>query len=177
MEQVECWVQLHHCSTSSRNRLLVGRLTIEPVPNSPLGVSPFRFCPPDGPAAVKYLNMPPAIARPSLLRSEIAAGFSHQELASLAHSRRPLARRRPHLHCGVCNILIVVFYDTPSYLRSQLPPSSRPCLCPSYTPTPISPLLYADNRSSPFSRLLRRPVTSVLFYPPIFSRTRALAVP
>ena len=67
VEQVECRVQLQHCSTSSRTRLLVGRLTIEPVLNPSVGVSSFRFCPPDGPAAVNYLDTPPSIARPSLL--------------------------------------------------------------------------------------------------------------
>ena len=44
------------------------------------------FCSPDSPAAVEYLDMPPAIARPSLLRSEIAVGILHRELTLLAHS-------------------------------------------------------------------------------------------
>ena len=46
----------------------------------PIGVSPFLFCPLDGRAAVADCNTPSAIARPSLLRSEIAAGLSHREL-------------------------------------------------------------------------------------------------
>ena len=50
----------------------------------------------------------------------------------------------------VCNIRLIDCLYTPLYLRSQLPPSSCPRLYPSYTPTPISPLLYTDNRSSPF---------------------------
>ena len=88
VEQVECQVQLQHRSTICRARLLE-QLTVEPVPNSPVGISPFLFCPPDGPAAVKYLNTPPAIARPSLLRSYIAAELSHREITPLTHSRRP----------------------------------------------------------------------------------------
>ena len=55
-----------------------------------------HFRPPNGPAAAEYLDTPPAIARPSLLRLEIAAGLSHRELTPLTESRRPLARRRPH---------------------------------------------------------------------------------
>ena len=94
-------MQLQHRSTISRARLLE-QLTVEPVPNSPVGVSPFLFRPPDGPAAVEYLNTPPAIAQPFLIRSEIAAGILHRELTPLAHSRHPLARRKQHLHCGLC---------------------------------------------------------------------------
>ena len=84
VEQVECRVQLHHRSTVSRARLLE-QLTIEPVPNYPVGVSPFLFCPPDGLATVEYLDTPPAIARPSLLQSDIAAGLLHRELTPLVH--------------------------------------------------------------------------------------------
>ena len=43
----------------------------------PIGVYPFLFCPLDDPVTVKYLDMPPAIARPSLIRSEITAVLSH----------------------------------------------------------------------------------------------------
>ena len=77
----------------------------------------------------------------------------------------------------VCNIRLIKFLSTPLYLRYQLPPSSRPLLYPSYTLTPISPLLYTNNRSSPFPLLECRPVTSVLFYPPIFSHAGARSVP
>ena len=101
LEQFECRVQMQHHSTNSWARLLE-QLTVELVPTSPVGVSPFLFSPPDGPSAVEYLNMPPAIARPSLLRSEIVAGIFHRDLTLLAHSRRPLAHWRPHLHRGVC---------------------------------------------------------------------------
>ena len=101
VEQVECRVQLQQRLTISQARRL-GRLTLETIPNPPVGVSPFLFSPPDGPAAVANRDTPPAIARPSLLRSDIAAGLLHRELTLLAHSLRPLARRRPHLHCGVC---------------------------------------------------------------------------
>ena len=51
VEQVECRVQLQHLLNSSHTRLLVGRLTVEPIPNPSVGVSPFLFCPPNGPAA------------------------------------------------------------------------------------------------------------------------------
>ena len=102
VDQVECWVQLQHRSTSFWTRLPVGQLTVEPVLNSPVGAYPLRFRPPDGPAAVKYLGTLPSIARPYLLRLEIAAGLSHRELTLLTHNRRPLTCRRPHLHRGVC---------------------------------------------------------------------------
>ena len=62
----------------------------------PVGVPPFRFCTPNGPAAVADRNTPPAIARPSLLPSEIAGGLLHQELTPIAHSLRPLSLRRLH---------------------------------------------------------------------------------
>ena len=90
VKQVECQVQLQHRSTISQ-ALLLEQITVELVPKSPVEVSPFLFCPPDGPAAVEYLDTPPAIARPSLLRSQIAEGLSHRELTLLACSRRPLA--------------------------------------------------------------------------------------
>ena len=101
VEQVECRVQLQHRSTISRDRWL-GGLTLELVTNPPVGVSPLLFRPPDGPAAVANRDTPPAIARPSLLRSEIATGILHRELTPITHNRRTLARRRPHLHRGVC---------------------------------------------------------------------------
>ena len=66
VEQVECRVQLQHRSTISWARQLE-RLTVELVPNSPVGVSPLLFCPPDGLAAVDNSDTPPAIAQPSLL--------------------------------------------------------------------------------------------------------------
>ena len=106
VEQVECRVHLQHCLTISWARLLE-QLTVELVPNSPLGVSPFLFRPPDDLAAVEYINTPPAIDLPSLLQLEIAAGLSHRELAPLVHSLRPLARQRPHLHCDVCMCVCV----------------------------------------------------------------------
>ena len=103
MEQVKCKVQLQRCSTISQ-ACRIEQITVELVPNSPVGVSPFLFCPPDGLAAVAYRDTPPAIAWPSLLRSEIAAGLLHRELTPLTHSRRPLARQRPHLHYTVAYV-------------------------------------------------------------------------
>ena len=102
VKQVECQVQLQHRLTSYCTHLLVGKLNVEPVPNSPVGVSPFLFRSPNGPAAVEYLDTPPAISWPSLIQLEITAGLLHRELTLLAHSRRPLARQRPHLHRGLC---------------------------------------------------------------------------
>ena len=148
MEQVKCRVQLQHLSTISWDRRLE-RLIVELVPNSHVGVSPFLFCPPDSPAAVEYLYMPPAIAQLYLLRSEMAAGLSHRELTPLAHIRRPLARQRPHFHRGVCVCVCVTyvlltfnilhFISNPDFLRLSVPvcipailqPRSLPC----YTPT------------------------------------------
>ena len=146
VEQIKCRVQLQHLSTISRAHRLE-RLTVELVPNSPVG----------GLDAVDNLNTPPAIAWRSLIRSDIIAGLLHQDLTPLAHSRHPLALRRPHLHRGVCvcvcvcNKILVVFYATPLYLRSRIPPSFCTRLYASYTPTLISPLLYSET-ASPLSR-------------------------
>ena len=139
-------MQLQHHLTISQACLLE-QLTVELVPNSPVEVSPFIFCPPDGPAAVEYLDMPIAITWPSLLQSEIAEGFLHRELIPLAHSRRPLARRRPHLHRGVCvcvcvcvcNIRLIFFL---CYSSISLIPTS------SVFPFPSVPQLYANSNIS-----------------------------
>ena len=53
LEQVKCRVQLQDLSTGLRNCLIDGRLTIEHIPNPSVGVSPFLFCPPDDPDAVR----------------------------------------------------------------------------------------------------------------------------
>ena len=133
MDQVKCRVQLQHCSTISWARRLE-RLTIELVPNSPVGVFPFLFRPPDGPAAVDNIDTPPAISWPSLLRSDIAVWLSYQELTPLAHSRRPLALRMPHVDRGVCvTNFLLSFYATP------------PIPTPSVFPPPSVPQLYADS--------------------------------
>ena len=159
VEQVKCRVHLQHCSTIFQACLLE-RPTVEPVPNFPVGVSPFLFCPPDGPAAVDYLNTPPATARPSLIQSEIPEGISHQDLSPLAHSRRTLARRRPHLHRGVCvcvcvcNVFLFVFNSILSAILfppNRLPSSPQYCrgFYPSYTPTylPLPIPIVADHCS------------------------------
>ena len=52
--------------------------------------------------------MPPAIARTYLLRSDIEAALYHQDITPLAHSRRPLARRRPHHHYNVVCVCVCV---------------------------------------------------------------------
>ena len=144
------------------------------------------FCPPDGPAAVKYLDTPPSIARPSLLRLKVAAGILHWELTPLVRSHHPLACWRPHLHRGVClcvwvcvcvcNIIIIVFYATPPYLQSRLPPSSLSRLSPSYTPTPRYPLLYANNHLYPVPSPVRCPVSFFRSCTPRFSHVRSQAV-
>ena len=170
-------MQLQHRSTVYRACRL-GRLTLETIPTPPVGVSPLLFRPPDGPAAIDYRDTPPAIAQPSLLRLEIAAGILHRELTPLAHSRRSLARRRPQLYCGVCiyvcvcvcvcvrvrvcvcvcvcvcNICLFNCLSTLLYLRSRLSPSSCTLRCPRYTPTTKTPFLYADNQSNTLSAYL-----------------------
>ena len=71
----------------------------------------------------------------------------------------------------VCNILLVVFYATPLYIRCHRAlPYTR------YTLTPISPLLYADNYPSPYPHPWSRLLLSVLSLSPRFNHTRALAV-
>ena len=116
----------------------------------PVGVSPFHFRPTDGPAAVADRDTPLAIARPSLLRLEIAEGISHRDLTPLAHSRRHLARQRPNLHRDVCvcvcvcNIRLFDLKSIPHYSQHQLSSSSHPLRYPSYALTPMSPLLYTD---------------------------------
>ena len=103
VEQVECQVQLQHRSTGSRNRLIDGQLTVEPISTPPIGVSPFRFRHTDDPAAVRYPNTPLSIAHPSLLRLEVAVGLSHWDLTPLTHLCSPLAcRRQQHNYTGVC---------------------------------------------------------------------------
>ena len=158
MDQVKFWVQLQHFSTGLQNRLLDRRPTVEPIPNPPVGVSPFLLCPTIDPSAVVYPDTSPATARLSMIRLEITAGLSHWEITQLVHRCLPLARRRPHRHYTliyvcvcvcvcvcmcVCNLRLFNCLSTPIYLRFNLSPSSHPRLCPSYTPSPISPLLYA----------------------------------
>ena len=147
--------------------------------------------------AVANGGLPPAIARPSLLRSEIAAGILHRELTPLTHSSRPLARRRPHLHRGVCvcvcvcvcvfvcvcvcvfvcNIRLFDLLSTPHYLRSQRAPSSHILCYPSDTPTPRSPFLYADNYPSPCPSPCPLLLSSIPYFSPIFSHARVRTVP
>ena len=122
VEQVECRVQLQHRSTVSQTRLLDGGLTVEHIPNSSVRVSSFRFCPPDEPAAVKQPDTLSAIARPSLLRSEVSAGTYRWDLTLLAHSRRPLARRRPHRHYTMVCLWDMRLFDC--YLYSTLFPDA-----------------------------------------------------
>ena len=86
----------------------------------PVGVSPFLFCPPDGPAAVANCDTLPAIAWPYLLQSVITAGLLYQELTPLAHSRCPLARRRPHLNRGVRVCVCVYVCVCVTYILSSL---------------------------------------------------------
>ena len=74
----------------------------------PVGVSPLLFHSPDGPEAVGLPDMPLVIPRLSLLRSDIAAGLSQRELKLLAHSRRPLAHRRPHRQYTVLCVCVCV---------------------------------------------------------------------
>ena len=54
----------------------------------------------------------------------------------------------------VCNIRLFDCLSTPLYLRPRLSLSYRTRLCPSYTPTPISPLLYADSLAKTVSASL-----------------------
>ena len=107
-EQVECQVQLQHCSTSLWTCLLDGRLTVEYIPNPPVGVSPFRFHPPDEPTAVKSPDTPLSIDWLSLIQSEIVAGLSYWKLTPLVHSCRPLACRRPYLHYTILCVCVCV---------------------------------------------------------------------
>ena len=99
VEQVECRVQLQHRLTSSRTHLL-GQITVEPIPNSPVGVFPLLFRPPDGPAAVQYLETPTDIDRTYLLGLEIAAGSALGDHTSRTHP--------PNTHTHTHHSVIVV---------------------------------------------------------------------
>ena len=94
VEQVECQVQLKHCSTISQDHRL-GLLTVETLPNPRRSFS--LFCPPNGPAAVTNGDTPPAIAQPSLLQLEIAVGISNH---TPTHTHIP-THTHTHTHHGV----------------------------------------------------------------------------
>ena len=53
VKKFECQEQLQHHLTGLRTCLLDRRLTVEPIPNPSVGVSPFLFCPPDDPATAR----------------------------------------------------------------------------------------------------------------------------
>ena len=81
--------------------------------------------------------------------------------------------------CGcVCVCVCVTYISSSSYATTPILNSSVFLLpsVPSYTPTPISPLLYADNRSSPFPLPYNRPFLSFPFCLPRFSHARAQEV-
>ena len=143
VEQFEFRVQLQHRPTSSWTHL-VGRLTVEPIPNSPVGVSPFLFCPTDGLAAVEYLDTSPAIAQPSTTRTHLLSLGTPKETLTFWYVCVCVCMCMCMCVC-VCNILLIVFYGTPPYLQSRIPPSSLSHLSPSYKPNPMTPLLYANN--------------------------------
>ena len=52
VEQVKFRVQIQHRLTGLQTRLTDERLTVELIPNNPVGVSPFHFRLPDDLAAV-----------------------------------------------------------------------------------------------------------------------------
>ena len=111
--------------------------------------------------------MPPAIARTSLIRLEIAAGLSYRELTPLGHSRLSLARQRPHIHRGVCvcvcvcvracvcvtyvlsTVYIPHFISDPKFLRLSVPfcnpDISRLQSLTCYMPTTVNPLFLIPN--------------------------------
>ena len=78
----------------------------------------------------------------------------------------------------VCNKNLIFFlYATTSPLpTSSVSPFPYPFCPPSYTPTQISPLLYADTLFSPLTHSYWRPVLSALFYLSRSSHARARAV-
>ena len=78
----------------------------------------------------------------------------------------------------VCVCVCVTYISSSSYATTPILNSSVFLLpsVPSYTPTPISPLLYADNRSSPFPLPYNRPFLSFPFCLPRFSHARAQEV-
>ena len=80
----------------------------------PVGVSPFLFSPPDGLAAVTNLDMPPDIARPSLLQSEITEGLLHQELTPFSQSLHPLTRLRRVKGRRLCESGVSSWCESPS---------------------------------------------------------------
>ena len=87
VEQVKCRVQLHHRSIRSQTRLL-WRLTVELIPNYPIGVSPFRFFPSRWPDCCQLSRHTPShsSAVPDPIRNRSGA------LATGAHTTRTQPR-------------------------------------------------------------------------------------
>ena len=105
VEQVECQVQLQHRSTISRAHLLE-RIIVEPVPKSPVGVSPFLFRPPNplGPLAPPLALLSPAPAANIAHKDEDVVNRMGRLLArgSLSGRSAPCGKipSRPHVVVG-----------------------------------------------------------------------------
>ena len=107
-------------------------------------------------------------------------GLFHQELTLLSHSRLPSENRRLHLHYTVvcvCNIRIFDLNSIPHYFCCLLSPSCWPFHYLSYTPTPMSPLLYVGYHPSPHLIHWPHPIPSYPYVSSQFNPAKAQAVP
>ena len=142
MDQVECQVQLQHHSTSLRTHLTDGRLNVEPPRRSySLPYSLFRRpgrCQVTQHAARHRL----VILAPIGDQSMVVLLGAHTACTQPPSLGAPGAT--PPLHRDVCNIRPFDIKYTPNFSPHRLSPSSQPIYYPSYTPTPMSLLLYAN---------------------------------
>ena len=96
VEQVECQVQLQHRSTWQG--ACPADLPVELVLETPVGLLPFMFLPPDGWADVLDNNTLPAISQASQVRLEIRDPNLHWESTPAVPTHVPLLATLPHHH-------------------------------------------------------------------------------
>ena len=146
-------VQLHHRLTWQQARS--SGLPVELVLETPVIFLTFLFLPPDGWAAVLDDNALPNIAQASQVRLENGDPNLYRESTPVVPTHVPSPATPTHHRSRVCVCVCVCdisLFDQksiPHYSCNQLSLSSRPFHYPSYTPTPMTPLLYADNHTSP----------------------------
>ena len=96
VEQVDFQVQLQH--RSSWQRSCPDKLTVGCILESPVGVLPFLFPPPNGLAAVLDDNILPSKAQAFRVCVKNQNMDMHRESKPVAYHRQPKAILRPHRH-------------------------------------------------------------------------------